>query len=97
MKKLKFKNFYYYHYEYVDDIERIIKVFADRGYEISESDALCAWKQYSQNIGEVWMCLNEDDESVFQKAFYYFYEVIDENDSVAEDTANATTINTIFW
>ena len=35
MKRLVFKDPYNHHHEYIEDIQRIVKVFADRGYEIS--------------------------------------------------------------
>lgn len=75
MKKLKFKEPYNYHYEYSYDIERIVKVFADRGYEISETDALRAWEAFSDSMCAGWMCLDDEDDYVFQNAFYYFDEL----------------------
>lgn len=74
MKKLKVKEPYNHHYEYSGDIERIVKIFADRGYEISHTDAVRAWEQFSDSMCAGWMCLGEDDE-VFQDCFCYFEEV----------------------
>ena len=74
MKKLKFKEQYNHHYEYTDDIERIVKVFADRGYEISREDCVKAWESYSESYAAGWMCLG-DDEEIFGGCFYYFEEV----------------------
>jgi len=51
-----------------------VKIFADRGYEISHSDAIRAWEEFSDSMCAGWMCLGGDDE-VFQDAFYYFEEV----------------------
>ena len=42
MKKLKVKAPYNHHIEYRNDIQRIVEIFASRGYEISESDAVVA-------------------------------------------------------
>lgn len=75
MKKLKFKNIYNHHLEYTKDIERIVKVFADRGYEISSEDALRAWEEFSDSMCAGWMILGSDDEQVFQDCFCYFEEV----------------------
>lgn len=74
MKKLRFKNPHDYHHEYTNDIDRIVKIFADRGYQISHEDAVRAWEEFSDSMCASWMCLGEDDE-VFRDAFYYFEEV----------------------
>jgi hypothetical protein len=74
MKKLTFKKQYNHHFEYTNDIDRIVKIFADRGYEISHTDAVFAWEQFSYSMCAGWMSLGDDDE-VFQDAFWYFEEV----------------------
>ena len=74
MKKLKVKASYNHHMEYRHDIQRIVEIFASRGYEISESDAVVAWEQFSDSMCANWMILGTDDE-VFDDAFYYFEEV----------------------
>jgi hypothetical protein len=74
MKKLKVKAPYNHHMEYRLDIRRIVEIFASRGYEISESDAVVAWEQFSDSMCANWMILGTDDE-VFEDAFYYFEEV----------------------
>jgi hypothetical protein len=76
MKKLKFRDPYNHHYAYENDIDRIVKIFADRGYEISHQDAVRAWEAFSDSMCAGWMNLGNDDE-VFQDAFYYFEEVSD--------------------
>jgi hypothetical protein len=73
LKKLKVKERYNHHFEYTSDIERIVKIFADRGYEISYKDAVHAWEEFSDSMCAGWMCLGEDNE-VFQDAFSYFEE-----------------------
>jgi hypothetical protein len=75
LKKLKFNSPYNHHFEYQDDINRIVKIFADRGYEISSDDAVRAWEEYSDSLCAGWMSLGPDDE-VFQDTFCYF-ETID--------------------
>jgi hypothetical protein len=74
LKKLKVKQPYNHHYEYTNDISRIVKIFADRGYEISHTDACRAWEQFSDSMAAGWMSLGSDDE-VFEDAFSYFEEV----------------------
>jgi hypothetical protein len=74
LKKLKFKEQYNHHFEYTNDIDRIVKIFADRGYDISHTDAVFAWEQFSDSMAAGWMSLGDDDE-VFEDAFCYFEEV----------------------
>lgn len=74
MKKLRFKDPYNSHYEYTNDIDRIVKIFADRGYEISHEDAVRGWETFSDSMCAGWMNLGQDDE-VFQDCFCYFEEV----------------------
>jgi hypothetical protein len=74
MKKLKVKEQYNHHFEYQNDINRIVEIFADKGYEISATDAVHAWEQFSENMCAGWMSLGDDDE-VFEDAFSYFEEV----------------------
>jgi hypothetical protein len=74
LKKLKVREQYNHHFEYTNVIDRIVKIFADKGYEISATDAVRAWEQFSENMAAGWMSLGSDDE-VFGDAFYYFEEV----------------------
>jgi hypothetical protein len=77
MKKLQLKDTDHF-FEYSDDVERIIRIFADRGYEISYMDAAHAWELYSDSMAAGWMSLEDamdSGEYVFQNAFYYFKEV----------------------
>ena len=76
MKKLKIKEPHNHHFEYKSDISRIVRVFADRGYEISESDAVLAWELYSGCMAAGWMYLDSSDEDVFLNVFCYF-EVVE--------------------
>jgi hypothetical protein len=74
MKKLTVKKQYNHHFEYTNDIDRIVKIFAERGYEISATDAVHAWEMFSNDMAAGWMSLGPDDE-VFEDAFWYFEEV----------------------
>jgi hypothetical protein len=74
LKKLKVKTPYNHHFEYTNDIDRIVKIFADRGYEIAHTDAVRAWELYSDSMCAGWMSLGKDDE-VFTDVFCYFEEI----------------------
>jgi hypothetical protein len=74
MKKLQLKQTDH-QFEYSSDVERIVRIFADRGYEITTTDAAHAWELYSDSMAAGWMCLDDEDQYVFENAFYYFKEV----------------------
>lgn len=75
MKKLKFKEPYNHHFEYQSDIDRIVKIFADRGYEISHTDAVKSWENYSEEYWFAgWLTLHETNEEIFNNLFKYFEE-----------------------
>ena len=73
-KQLKVKEQYNHHFEYTNDIDRIVKIFADRGYEISATDAVHAWEMVSNNWAAGWLTLHEDEEEVFQDCFRHMKE-----------------------
>lgn len=64
-----------YHWEYTDDIFRIVKVFENHGYQISESDVICVWELYSSKYAAGWLCLPESDEYIYNEIRDYFEEV----------------------
>jgi hypothetical protein len=74
MKNLKLKKRENYYFEFESDVKRIVRIFAERGYEISATDAENAWEQFSDSMCAGWMMLGEDDE-VFHDCFRYFEEV----------------------
>jgi hypothetical protein len=74
MKKLTVKKQYNHHFEYTNDIDRIVKIFADRGYEISATDAVKAWEMVSNDWSAGWLTLHEDEEEIFQDCFRYMKE-----------------------
>ncbi len=59
---------------YQTDVERIVEIFAERGYEISATDAGIAWQRYSDSMCAGWMNLDNEDVFVFSNCFYYFEE-----------------------
>lgn len=66
MKKLQLKKTFEYPY----DVKRIVEIFAERGYEITHTDAFNAWTSYSDSVCAGWLNLGED-ECVFGDAFPY--------------------------
>lgn len=75
-------------FDYPDDVERIVRVFAERGYEISPTEAQEAWKGYSDCLAAGWLILPENDEDVFLAAFGEFDTesgVVDDDDEDLED------------
>jgi hypothetical protein len=74
LKKLTLKEQYNHHLEYTNDIDRIVNIFAERGYEISHTDAVRSWEMVSEEWTAGWMSLGEDDE-VFYDCFEYFEEM----------------------
>lgn len=76
MQKLRFKDPYNNHHQYTNDIDRIVKIFADRGYEITHEEAVRAWECVSESLCAGWLNLDSsDDDEIFRDAFYYFEEV----------------------
>ena len=60
------------------DCERIVKIFSERGYEISIRDAKEAWEAFSDSMAAGWMHLDEDDRSVFNTVLCYFEDDTEE-------------------
>ena len=75
--KLKFKKFSNCDDDYHYDINRIVRIFADRGYGISYCDARTAWEKYSDSMCAGWMNLGEEDDYVFHNVSHYFEEESD--------------------
>ena len=72
MKKLKLIQPYS---QFESDVKRIVKIFSNRGYEISATDAENAWQRYSDSMCAGWMNLDDEDEFVFFTSFRYFEEL----------------------
>jgi hypothetical protein len=47
------------------DIDRIVKVLADRGIECSRHDAEYLWSEFSESLAAGWMILPTSDDDVF--------------------------------
>lgn len=56
---------------YRSDIERIVRIFADRDIEISEEDAYFAWCAYSESMAAGWLILGTHDSDIFMDAKQY--------------------------
>jgi hypothetical protein len=74
MKLLRIKS-EYSDCDYPSDVGRIVKIFANRGYDISYSEAYIAWRAFSDSMAANWMMLGEEDDEVFYDCFSYFEEV----------------------
>lgn len=75
MKKLKIKpNKENYHWAYTEDIQRIVKVFSNHGFEISESDAVQSWERHSEMFMAGWLILPENNEEIYYYLKDYFEE-----------------------
>jgi len=59
---------------YPCDVDRIVKVFEDRGHELSRNDAHAAWEAYSDALCAGWLILPDEDEHVFETAKQYLTE-----------------------
>lgn len=59
------------HHPYQDDVDRIVRVYAERGIELDDSDAIQAWGEYSDQMSAGWMCLPEKDIDVFDAIITY--------------------------
>lgn len=71
LKKAVFRIQDEYDHDYKSDISRIVRIFKDKGYELSHSDAKAAWKSFSDSMAAGWLLLDEDDTKVFNNTRYY--------------------------
>jgi len=65
--------------EYPEDVERIIAVFADRGFTVAPCDAVAAWEAFSERMCAGWMMLPGDDNEVWRSAIPFLAEAPDAN------------------
>lgn len=77
LKKLKFKNPYHnHHYDYTEDINRIISVFNERGYEMYADLAVRVWESFSDSYAAGWLTLRAyTDDEIIEETMYYLEEV----------------------
>ena len=78
LKKLKYKQPYFHnhHYEYENDINRIISVFNERGYEMSVDLAVQVWEAFSSSYAAGWLTLRSyKDDEIFEECMVYLEEV----------------------
>ena len=57
--------------QYPDDVERIKKILADKGYEASYKECEELWLAYSKSMAAGWMTLPIDDHVVFDCIEFY--------------------------
>ncbi len=66
MKKLRFKTTKSSsHSYYTEDINRIIQVMANNGYEITEEQACQAWEKHSEDWAAGWLILPTEDCDIY--------------------------------
>jgi len=61
--------------EYLDyryDLDRIVKVFTNRGLYCTHAQAYQLWSKYSESMAAGWMILPDDDIDVFSNISHYF-------------------------
>lgn len=73
--------------EFVDDfesdVERIRKIFIDRGYKISHQVARNAWQLFSSSYGSKWLLMAEEaDNFIFKTVLEYCRVIGDDDDEV---------------
>ena len=65
MKTLKPKPRCYSHFDsFPKDVDRIVKVMQERGYEISREDAETIWEDCSENWAAGWLILPTSDDEL---------------------------------
>jgi hypothetical protein len=54
------------HFPYRDDVQRIVRILAEREIICSEKDAHALWDMYSDSMAASWMGMDgDDDDTVF--------------------------------
>ena len=62
MKRIK------WHYQYLDDVEKIVAVLAEKGIEVTEIEAALLWQLYSETLSATWiMVVDSGDEDVVDR------------------------------
>lgn len=59
-----------WHYEYHDDLKRIVAVLAKNGIEVTEPEAALLWLCYSNTMSATWLMVvegYEDDEAIVMR------------------------------
>jgi len=51
-------------FEFEDDVNRIVGICYEHGYEVSTKDACRIWKDYSESCNAAWMYPPETDQYV---------------------------------
>lgn len=61
--------------DHMSEVLRIVKICADRGFEIDEFSARSAWSKYSRSMCAGWMNMDENDDYVFANIQPYVLEI----------------------
>lgn len=62
---------------YPGDVDRIVEVCKNKGYEVSRNDVVLAWQAYSDSMCAGWLILHENDDDLFHTVKTYLQEVED--------------------
>lgn len=57
-----------------DDVRRIVKIFADKGHELSLRDAEAAWELFSETYCAGWNRLPACDDEIFNSVLPFLME-----------------------
>jgi len=49
----------------VEDVHRLVAIFAKRGFTVAAADMALAWEVYSENLYAGWIILPPSDQSCF--------------------------------
>lgn len=79
MKKIKVKKYEatIEEFEFLDDCERLKKIFAEHDYDITLEQARMMWELHSEDCCAGWLCLGPSDDGIFKELDKY-YLVIEE-------------------
>lgn len=78
MKKLKLKNPYNIRHYYNNDINKIISIFNERGYEMDADLAVMTWEIFSDSYAAGWLTLKSyTDDEIFNECMFYLEELND--------------------
>ena len=58
------------------DVDKIIAVCKERGYDISAGDALAAWEEYSDSLCASWLSFPEQGDDEIFRIIYDFCKVV---------------------
>lgn len=67
-----------------EELERMVEVCAERGYETTVLDVFLAWDAWSEHLSSHWMSPPKDDQELFERLRWGMI-VLDEEYNLLED------------